>query len=179
LGISIGDIHAVAVSAGPGSYTGLRIGVSTAKGICFANGIPLIGIDTLAAMAHPVTRIVEEGACIVPLLDARRKEVYTAVFRADGKVLKDSHALIVDSNPFLELLEKGKVYFLGDGLAKLRSVLDHTNAVFLDMAVSAEGVGFLAYKRYSDKKFEDLAYFEPNYLKEFRVIASRKNPLEI
>ncbi|WP_040481075.1 tRNA (adenosine(37)-N6)-threonylcarbamoyltransferase complex dimerization subunit type 1 TsaB [Mariniradius saccharolyticus] len=179
LSMNIAQIQAVAVSAGPGSYTGLRIGVSTAKGICFAQDIPLIGVDTLEAMACQVTNSVDPVSYIIPMLDARRKEVYTAVFGSDGGVLKPSHALIVDTNPFLDLLESGKVYFVGDGVEKLKTVLGHANSVFMEGRNSAIGVGVLAYKKYLDGKFEDLAYFEPNYLKEFRVIASKKNPLEI
>jgi tRNA threonylcarbamoyladenosine biosynthesis protein TsaB len=179
LSINISQIQAVAVSAGPGSYTGLRIGVSTAKGLCFAQDVPLIGIDTLEAMASPVMKFADPASCIVPMMDARRKEVYTAIFSSDGNVLKPSHALVVETNPFLDLLESGKIYFVGDGVEKLKAVLDHANSVFLEGQNSAIGVGVLAYKRYLDRKFEDLAYFEPNYLKEFRVIASKKNPLEI
>lgn len=179
LAINIAQIHAVAVSAGPGSYTGLRIGVSTAKGICFAQDIPLIGVDTLEAMALPMMKFVDPASYVVPMMDARRKEVYTAIFDSGGNVLKPSHALVVDTNPFLDLLENGKIYFVGDGVEKLKMVLGHANSVFMEGQNSAIGVGVLAYKRYLDGKFEDLAYFEPNYLKEFRVIASKKNPLEI
>ena len=179
LSFNIAQLQAVAVSAGPGSYTGLRIGVSTAKGLCYARDIPFLGVDTLEAMANSVMKLVEAQSYIIPMMDARRSEVYTAIIENDGTVRKSSYPLVVESNPFLDLLENSKVYFVGDGVEKLRVLLDHPNAIFLEGSNSAVGVGELAYRKYLDKKFEDLAYFEPNYLKEFRVIASKKNPLEI
>lgn len=179
LGLRPDQLQAVAVSAGPGSYTGLRIGVSTAKGICFAQDIPLIGVDTLEAVAYSVREFTEPQSYIIPMMDARRNEVYTAITGGDGSVVKSSHPLVVETNPFLDLLESNKVYFVGDGVGKLKTVLSHPNGIFLEGSNSAVGVGELAYRKYLDKKFEDLAYFEPNYLKEFRVIASKKNPLEV
>lgn len=177
--LGLSEIDAVGVSAGPGSYTGLRIGVSTAKGICFAHDIPLIGVDTLSALAFQVTGFAEPNTVILPMMDARRNEIYTALFSSEGARLSSSHALIVEANPFLDLLKDTKVYFLGDGLEKLRNILRHPNAIFLDVKNSASGVGGIAYKKFLNGEFEDLAYFEPNYLKEFRVIASKKNPLVI
>lgn len=177
--IGFGEIDAVGVSAGPGSYTGLRIGISTAKGICFAQDVPLIGVDTLAALAFQATGFVEPDTLIIPMMDARRSEIYTAIFSSEGAMLSPSHALVVEANPFLDLLENTKVYFLGDGVGKLKNVLHHPNAVFLEATNSALGVGGIAYKKYLNREFEDIAYFEPNYLKEFRVITSKKNPLAI
>lgn len=179
LDLDTDSLDAVAVSCGPGSFTGLRIGVSTAKGLCFARQIPLIAVDTLEGLAAPIVDIVECNSHIIPMLDAKRHEVYAAIFQGNGIVLKPSHPLVVENNPFLELLETGKVYFLGDGVNKLKVVLGHPNAVFLADLNSAIGVGKLAYRKFVNGKFEDLAYFEPNYLKEFRVIASKKNPLEV
>ena len=179
LALRVDQLQAVAVSAGPGSYTGLRIGVSTAKGICFAQDIPLIGVDTLEAIANSVREFAEPQSYIIPMMDARRSEVYTAIIGGEGSVMKPSYPLVVETNPFLELLESNRVYFVGDGVGKLKTILNHPNGIFLEGSNSAIGIGALAYKRYLDGKFEDLAYFEPNYLKEFRVIASRKNILAI
>jgi len=178
-GVKTLDLAAVAVSSGPGSYTGLRIGVSVAKGLAFALDLPLIAVDTLTALAYPAFGLCGENDFVIPLLDARRMEVYTSVFGATGKMIEPSHPLEMDGNLFLKYLEKGKVFFLGDGLEKLKGVLDHVNAVYLSNLNSADSVGLLAYQKFLDKSFEDIAYFEPNYLKEFRVLASKKNPLLI
>ena len=178
-GVKTSDLAAVAVSSGPGSYTGLRIGVSVAKGLAFAHDLPLIAVDTLSALAYPAFGLCGENDFVIPLLDARRMEVYTSVFGATGKMIEPSHPLEIDVNPFFKYLEGGKVFFLGDGLEKLKGVLVHANAVYLSNLNSADSVGQLAYQKYLDKAFEDIAYFEPNYLKEFRVLASKKNPLLI
>jgi tRNA threonylcarbamoyladenosine biosynthesis protein TsaB len=179
VGLKPGDLSAVAVSSGPGSYTGLRIGVSVAKGIAFAYDLPLIAVNTLTGLAFQAFPLCRDNNFVIPLLDARRMEVYTSVFGSDGKVFEPSHPLEIDGNPFLKYLETGKVYFLGDGLEKLKSILEHKNSVFLPNLNSAVSIGPLAFKKFLDKSFEDIAYFEPNYLKEFRVLASKKNPLLI
>lgn len=171
------ELQAVAVSSGPGSYTGLRIGVSIAKGLAFAQEIPLIAVDTLEAMAHQVKVFARDSDVIIPMIDARRMEVYVAVYDADLRNLEPLAPRIIESNPFLEYLEKRKVFFLGDGVEKLKAILDHPNSVFLEKLNSASSVGELAYSNYKENQIEDIAYFEPNYLKEFRVIASKKNPL--
>lgn len=171
------ELQAVAVSSGPGSYTGLRIGVSIAKGLAFAHEIPLIAVDTLEAMAHQVKVFARDLDVIIPMIDARRMEVYVAVYDADLRNLEPLAPRIIESNPFLEYLEKRKVFFLGDGVEKLKAILDHPNSVFLEKLNSASSVGELAYRNYKGNQIEDIAYFEPNYLKEFRVIASKKNPL--
>jgi len=172
------DLNAVAVSSGPGSYTGLRIGVSIAKGIAYAQDIPLIGVDTLQALAKRVLPFVKEDEKIVPMLDARRMEVYTAVY---NKYLEPIEALsprIIESeNPFLKYLDQGNLYFLGDGVEKLKGILGHSRAIFLDWFPSAITLGELAFEKHQKEDFEDLAYFEPNYLKDFRVISSKKNLL--
>ena len=179
VGLKPGDLSAVAVSSGPGSYTGLRIGVSVAKGIAFAYDLPIIAVDTLTGLAFQAFPFCRENDFVIPLLDARRMEVYTSVFGAEGKIFEPSHPLEIDLNPFLKYLEMGKVFFLGDGLEKLKSILEHKNSVFLPNLNSAVSIGPLAFKKFLDKSFEDIAYFEPNYLKEFRVLASKKNPLLI
>lgn len=179
LGLNTKNLNAVAVSSGPGSYTGLRIGVSIAKGLAFAHDIPLIGIDTLNALAQQVIPFCGSGDVIIPMLDARRMEIYMSIVSSSGEIIEASQPLIVEENPFLKYLNNGKVYFIGDGVGKLRAILDHQNAFFPNVLNSSKSMGGLAFGKYKKKEFEDLAYFEPNYLKEFRVIASKKNPLII
>lgn len=173
------DLAAVAVSSGPGSYTGLRIGVSVAKGLAFANDLPFIAIDTLAALASQALPQCGNENFVIPLLDARRMEVYTGVFGVGGRLIEPSHPLEISVNPFLKYLDKGQVFFLGDGLEKLKGILDHSNSVFLPNLNSSFAIGPLAYRKFIDRSFEDIAYSEPNYLKEFRVLTSKKNPLLI
>lgn len=160
------DLDAVAVSKGPGSYTGLRIGVSAAKGLCFSVDIPLISVPTLTSLAHQVKQ--EEGDFIVPLLDARRMEVYTAGFDAlKGEVLK-TEAKVLDKHSFEEFLNRGKVTFIGDGVPKFQAMCTHENARFLqDKLPSAKEMAALAFAKYQKEDFEDVAYFEPFYLKDF------------
>lgn len=158
-------IDAIAVSKGPGSYTGLRIGVSAAKGLCFALDKPLISIPTLSSLASSIE--AENNEFIIPLLDARRMEVYSAVFN-NNEQIRETKAEIIDSNSFNEFLEKGKTHFLGDGAAKCKEIIKHDNAVFLDNYFpSAKEMAKLAFKKYQTNSFEDVAYFEPYYLKDF------------
>ena len=160
------DIDAIAVSKGPGSYTGLRIGVSAAKGLCFALDKPLISIPTLTLLASSIKAINNEF--IIPLLDARRMEVYSAIFNSKYEQIRKTKAEIIDSNSFNELLDKGKTYFLGDGAAKCKEIIKHNNAVFLDNYFpSAKEMANLSFTKYQTNNFEDLAYFEPYYLKDF------------
>lgn len=177
-GISVEQLDAVAVSSGPGSYTGLRIGVSIAKGLAFAQDIPLIGVDTLKALAKRAQSFVFGDSHIIPMLDARRMEVYVTVFDKNLQVVSPLTPKVIENeNPYMDLLEKGPVYFVGDGVAKLENLLNHSNAMLLKLLPSAETVGFLAYDKFKEGGFEDLAYFEPNYLKDFRVISAKKNLL--
>lgn len=186
-GFSMSEIDTIAVSEGPGSYTGLRIGVATAKGLCYALEIPLIGVNTLQAMAlgiphppalvlglpHPLTpspiREGESGTLYCPLIDARRMEVYSAIFDETGKEIRETRAEIMDENSMMEYLAKNKVIFAGDGAMKCRPLFEkHPNAVFMeDFQASAKFMIPLSEEKYSQKKFEDLAYFEPFYLKDF------------
>ncbi|MBS9767079.1 MAG: tRNA (adenosine(37)-N6)-threonylcarbamoyltransferase complex dimerization subunit type 1 TsaB [Flavobacteriaceae bacterium] len=171
-GISMSDLSAVAVSKGPGSYTGLRIGVSTAKGLCFALEIPLISISTLQALA---LQIQERKGVIIPLLDARRMEVYSAVFSTDNQFIRETKAEIIDENSFKEYLSEQTVYFLGDGATKCKDIILHSNAVYIDNALpSAKEMALLSYQKWKQKDFEDVAYFEPFYLKDFVVTKSKK-----
>lgn len=172
---SLVNLDAVAVSSGPGSYTGLRIGVSTAKGLCFALDKPLIAVETLQAMAYGImSQITTPDVLLCPMIDARRMEVYTALFNAQGERLKPTSAEIIDENSFAELLDNKKVLFFGDGAAKCKIALaQHSNAMFDDNFVnSARHLTQPAAHRFAKAQFEDLAYFEPFYLKDF--IAGKK-----
>ena len=164
--ISKTQLDAIAVSKGPGSYTGLRIGVSAAKGLCFALEIPLISIPTLDALAYQVK---ENDGVIVSMLDARRMEVYAAIYTSESKEqIRETKAEVLDEYSFSEYLEKGTVYFLGDGVEKFKVICTHKNAVFLeDKLPSANEMGFLAFNKYKKSDIEDVAYFEPYYLKDF------------
>lgn len=166
--MALPDIDAVAVSMGPGSYTGLRIGVSTAKGLCYALDKPLIAIHTLQVLTSRYT--IDEGF-ILPLLDARRMEVYAAVYDKDRQPVGETRAEIVDEHSFFEWLEKGKVYFTGNGAEKCREVIRHVHAVFPEETEvpSASGMTGFAEQRFCENEFEDVAYFEPYYLKDFVV----------
>ncbi len=166
-GCDLGQLQAVAVSKGPGSYTGLRIGVAAAKGLCFALGIPLIAVATLRAMAAAVR--VKEGV-LIPMLDARRMEVYSAVYDMDLKPLRDTRAEVLTPESFSEFTNVSEVHLLGNGAEKCRELLKHPAFRFhTDVLPSAREMGPLAFEAYSAGRFEDLAYFEPFYLKDFIV----------
>jgi tRNA threonylcarbamoyladenosine biosynthesis protein TsaB len=169
-GYSFANIEAVSVSMGPGSYTGLRIGVSTAKGFCYANDKPLIAIKTLKAMATGMINQVEDDIFLVcPMIDARRMEVYTAVYDHQLKCINKTEALIISPESFNELLKDHKLYFGGDGAAKCEEVLSHQkNATFLSSFFpSAKYMASLSEEKFNNSQFEDMAYFEPFYLKDF------------
>ncbi|MCH7403055.1 tRNA (adenosine(37)-N6)-threonylcarbamoyltransferase complex dimerization subunit type 1 TsaB [Belliella kenyensis] len=170
------DLNAVAISAGPGSYTGLRIGVSVAKGLAFANDIPLIGLDTLKALAYQIVGLIDRKSTIVSMIDARRMEVYASSFLGDGTLLESPKPVILDEFSYRTMLDNGLVYFIGDGATKFKNIINHRNAIFLGIENSSKSLGLLAYEKFIVKDFEDLAYFEPNYLKEFKVVQSKKNP---
>lgn len=209
-GIAAKDLSAVCVSEGPGSYTGLRVGVSTAKGLCFGAKLPLLSVGTLEVLVNQAlsncihhttnnktqTIVGDDGEqtannnvhavnCgyenesaevdyIVPMIDARRMEVYTAVFSGDGKRLTDTEAKIIDGNSFADILERGKVLFIGDGAEKCRSVITHPNALFCSTFPKASAMAELAETELKEKRFKDVAYFEPFYLKEFVATVSKK-----
>lgn len=165
------DLNAVAVSKGPGSYTGLRIGVSTAKGLCFSLDIPLIAIETLEVLARQV--VVEKGF-IVPMIDARRMEAYTKVFKANYEEARVIEAEILDETSFETYLEQGKVIFVGNKTEKTQEVIQHCNAQFIESFPSAKEMSELAYEKFEKNNFEDVAYFEPYYLKDFLVTPAKK-----
>ena len=209
-GISLSDCDAICVSMGPGSYTGLRVGVSTAKGLCFGAGKPLIAVgtlDTLVAQAATVIPSEVEGSpyrFIIPMIDARRMEVYSAVFssvissedstdvissedstdvissEAEGRVEKsftqitETAPAIIDENSFAEYLEQGPCLFIGDGAGKCADVIRHPNAHFCQCWPKASAMLSPAIKALNEKRFEDVAYFEPFYLKEFVATVSKK-----
>ena len=163
-GLGVGDLDAVAVSKGPGSYTGLRIGVSAAKGLCYSQDIPLVSVPTLTALAWQV----ETTGLIVPLLDARRMEVYSAVFDKDKQQLRETRAEIITQDSFSEYLKQDKVTFIGSGVDKLLGVITHPNAVYIEHKLpSAREMAPLAISKYKKSDIEDVAYFEPYYLKDF------------
>lgn len=160
------DLSAIAVSKGPGSYTGLRIGVSAAKGLCYSLNIPLISVPTLTSLARQVD--AEAGDFIIPLLDARRMEVYTAGFTSGYEPVFDTRAQILEENAFAEYLEKGVVTFIGNGVEKFKKICRHENASFIERKLpSAAEMPALVFEKFQKGDFEDVAYFEPYYLKDF------------
>ncbi|CAM1359306.1 tRNA (adenosine(37)-N6)-threonylcarbamoyltransferase complex dimerization subunit type 1 TsaB [Tenacibaculum xiamenense] len=171
-GIQMNDLDAVAISKGPGSYTGLRIGVSAAKGLCFANDIPLIALETLHSLA---TSISINSGYIVPMLDARRMEVYSEVYNIDYSQQREIQAEIINEESFVTLLENNEVHFLGDGANKCKDVITSENAIFHDDKFpSSREMVELSYTKFKENKFEDVAYFEPFYLKDFVVTPEKK-----
>ena len=163
--IGADQLDAIAISKGPGSYTGLRIGVSAAKGLCFALNKPLISIPTLEALAHQVKKC---DGIIVTMLDARRMEVYAAIFDSNYNQIRETQAEILNESSFSKYLEQGKVYFIGNGVEKTKTLILHPNAIYIDDKLpSANEMGFLANHKYKKSDFEDVAYFEPYYLKDF------------
>ncbi len=170
-GIALKDLVAIAVSQGPGSYTGLRIGVSAAKGLCFALDIPLIAVDTLQTLASQVS--VSSGL-IVPMIDARRMEVYSAIFSPNFEKTRAVEAEIITEDSFSDLQET--LYFVGDCAEKGKTVLTKENFVFLDKIKypSANEMSFLSFEKYKKNDTVDVAYFEPYYLKDFLITTSKK-----
>jgi len=163
--MKLSDIDAVAVSKGPGSYTGLRIGVSAAKGLCYAMDKPLISVSTLESLSHQVK--ISDGI-IVPMLDARRMEIYSAVFNANHQLINEIQAQILEKQVFLDYLENTKVYFIGNAVEKTKTIIQHKNAVFIENKLpSANELSKLAYLKFIKNDFENVAYFEPYYLKDF------------
>ena len=189
-GLTLADCDAVCVSMGPGSYTGLRVGVSTAKGLCFGSGKPLLAVgtlDTLVAQSSSVIPSeVEETPYrfIIPMIDARRMEVYAAVFTSvipsevEGSPtysqITETAPAIIDENSFAEYLEQGPCLFIGDGAGKCADVIKHPNAHFCQCHPNASAMLEPALQAYKEKRFEDVAYFEPFYLKEFVATVSKK-----
>jgi len=182
LNISMSDLDAVAVSGGPGSYTGLRIGVASAKGICYALKKPLISITSLASMAHHVIKnyrqynLPEDNLLYCPMIDARRMEVYTAIFDREGKMVREIQAKIIGPDSFESFFRENKIAFFGNGSDKCKSIITNPNAIFLDdVKSSAAYMAELSLEAFNEKKFEDVAYYEPFYLKDFVATIPTKN----
>jgi tRNA threonylcarbamoyladenosine biosynthesis protein TsaB len=183
-GLRVSDLDAVAVSKGPGSYTGLRIGVSTAKGMAYAGSIPLIGIETTLSMFHGIDEIVkrkygiDKNSLFVPMLDARRMEVYYSILTSEGKPAKEISAEIIDEKSFSDIPENIRLLIFGDGASKCKQVLKRGNIVFDDeFRISAAYMYEPAIKSLREQGFEDIAYFEPFYLKDFITSRPKKNIL--
>jgi tRNA threonylcarbamoyladenosine biosynthesis protein TsaB len=178
LSTSVKALDAIAVSAGPGSYTGLRIGTSVAKGLCFASDKPLIALNTLKIMADSIKNLVAADGLLCPMLDARRMEVYSAVYRADLYELLAPTPIVLEEGSFEEFLAESKVVCFGDGAAKAKGLLEgQKNAVFLPRPVTpdAKDMGRLAYQKFETQAFEDLVYFEPDYIKSFKGVKVNKS----
>ena len=169
-GLKLADCDAVCVSMGPGSYTGLRVGVSTAKGLCFGAGKPLLAVGTLDTL---VAQASGDYRFIIPMVDARRMEVYTAVFE-NGQQIAETAPAIIDENSFAEYLEQGPCLFIGDGAGKCADVIRHPNAHFCQCHPKASSMLAPALAAYRAGDFKDVAYFEPFYLKEFVATVSKK-----
>jgi tRNA threonylcarbamoyladenosine biosynthesis protein TsaB len=165
-GITFSDLSAVAVSQGPGSYTGLRIGVSAAKGLCYALEIPLISVDTLTVLAN---QLQIENGIIIPMIDARRMEVYSAIFNAKKEMIREVQAEILTDSSFSDI--EDAVYFVGDSNEKAKTILTKSNFNFVDTIFypSAKEMSAISYKKFLNNSFEDVAYFEPYYLKDFML----------
>jgi tRNA threonylcarbamoyladenosine biosynthesis protein TsaB len=184
-GLDMKQLQAVSISQGPGSYTGLRIGVSTAKGLCYGLGIPLIAVHTLQSLTQGLienaSQLLEGGLNendkLVPMIDARRMEVYTAVLDKNNNFLTEVKPMILDENVFTELLDESRVIFFGSGSDKSRDVIKHANALFIsEVDFSAKYMIPLAEEQFREKDFVDVAYFEPFYLKAFQA-TTPKNKL--
>ena len=168
--ISINNLNAIALSMGPGSYTGLRIGTSTAKGLCYSLGIPLIAISTLKAMALGISKNYD-STLYCPMIDARRMEVFAGIYDAENNEIREINADVVDVNTYAKYL-KNEVLFFGDGALKCADIISNENANFIECYPSAKDIRTLAFQKYSNNDFEDVAYFEPFYLKDF--VAGKK-----
>ena len=174
--IKLNDLNAIAVSKGPGSYTGLRIGVSTAKGLCYALDKPLIAINTLKAMAHEINHYNVNNYLLCPMIDARRMEVYTALYDCDLNEVQPTSAKILEEDSFHETLDSSNVLFFGNGSNKFQELIQaKSGAHFIDaVSPSAFAIGALAYESFVKNDFEDVAYFEPYYLKDFMATTPKK-----
>lgn len=168
------DLEAIAVSKGPGSYTGLRIGVSAAKGLCYALSIPLVSISTLKSMASQLNGVNDDDT-IIPVLDARRMEVYSAIFDSQLNQVRETKAEIIDEQSFKAYIGSTSVHFLGSGAEKIKGIFNSKNLNFhLDVVPSAKEMALISFDKFKNKDFEDVAYFEPYYLKDF-VLQTKKD----
>lgn len=174
--IEFRQIQAIAVSSGPGSYTGLRIGVSLAKGLCFALKVPLIAINTLELLAYQMSKEVDSDVLLCPMIDARRMEVYSMIVNTDLNSVLPIAPRVIDASSFHDLLQERKILFFGDGATKCRTVINHINAHFIDgVYPQASKMGELAYLKLKSGEIEDLESFEPFYLKEFMIKTAKQD----
>ncbi len=172
---SMNELNAVAITSGPGSYTGLRIGTSTAKGLCFALNIPLLSVNTLELLIYQASFHNPEKAMLCAMIDARRMEVYSMLTNSDRTVVNNTLAEIIDEQSYRSILDNNKILFLGNGATKSKGVINHPNALFLDdQQPLAAALGEIAFNKFQQNQFEDLVHFEPNYLKDFLVKKSTK-----
>ena len=186
--IRVSQLDAISISQGPGSYTGLRIGVSTAKGLCYGAGIPLIAVPTLQSLAAGLmeqfnqtgrAKTMDDQTLLVPMLDARRMEVYSALYNTRLERVREVKPEIIDANSFGDWLDKYNLIFAGSGAPKVRETISHPNAEFVDdVELSARFMAQLSDDRFTNQQFEDVAYFEPFYLKEFIATKPRKNVIQ-
>lgn len=173
---SVSDLDAIAISQGPGSYTGLRIGTSLAKGLCFGANLPLIAVPTLKALALGVALDTQKDALYCPMLDARRMEVYTSFYNKKNETIVDTKAEIIDENSFSELLENNTIYFFGNGCNKVSNVIKSENAKFIfEIETSAKYLVKLSESMFHNNNFADIAYYEPFYLKDFIATTPKKS----
>lgn len=168
-GIALSNLDAIGVGIGPGSYTGLRIAVSTVKGLAFGLEKPIIAVPNLHALAWSVQEMaIQLNALICPMIDARRMEVFTSIFDSNLETILPTQAMILEASSFHETLNNSKILFIGDGSNKFKSVINHPNAIFIDnIHTSAKHLGVLSFVKYQKQQFEDIAYLEPYYLKQF------------
>lgn len=170
--LELKSVDAIAVTSGPGSYTGLRIGMATAKGICYALNKPLIGLNTLLVMANAAKNVHkdsfgENADLLCPMIDARRMEVFTAIYTKELQIVKEPAAMTLSETSFNEYLSDNSICFFGNGSNKFRAIINHDKAIFNDLKADASSMISLAEKKFTGKEFIDLAYAEPLYLKEF------------
>lgn len=167
--IEIKNLDAIALSIGPGSYTGLRIGASVAKGIAFGADIPIVAVSTLKIIAYSAMESnisIEKNALICPMIDARRMEVYSALYSQNLEIIKEIKPEIIDEHSYKDILKDNKIYFCGNGAEKCKEIINNENSFFIDdIFASAKMMGDLAYKKFQNNEFENVAYFEPFYLK--------------
>lgn len=166
-GYALPQLNAVAVVAGPGSYTGLRVGMATAKGLCYVLNIPLLSLNTLAVMAYAARNVVSPGMLVCPMLDARRMEVFTALYNDTLHELLPPCAMILDKDSFSEWLTERKILFFGSGSAKWQQLVQHDHAVFDNISYTPQDIAAVAGAAFAQQAFSDLAYSEPVYLKDF------------
>ena len=174
-GYDFSELKAIALSKGPGSYTGLRIGASAAKGLCYALDIPLIGINTLESMVFQLTKIRPGYDLYCAMLDARRMEVYALLMDAQMETVQETEPVILHESSYADQLESKNILFFGEGSGKFKEIMDHPNAHFVDEATpSAEDVAMMAQNEFDEGNFENVISFEPFYLKEYRIIPPKK-----